>query len=126
MMSGVDGLELHRSGDGRNLAERDRNPFGRKTLETNTPIKTMTKLSLIVATFAVLATSAALADDQQLQSRLNVQRAQTEPREMTTVAVYTGQRGVGQREVARNEASETRFEWRHNGTGGYGAFVQGH
>ena len=90
-------------------------------------MKMMIKLPLVVATFAVLATSAALADDQQLQNRLNMQRSQIEPRETTTVAVYAGQRGVGQRDEARNiDSSDTHFEWRHNGSGGYGAYVQGH
>ena len=88
-------------------------------------MKYTTKLSFVVAAFAVLATSAALADDQQLQKRLNMQRDQIQPRQ-TTVAVYAGQHSMGQREAARNEASETRFEWRRNGSGGYGAFVQGH
>lgn len=86
-------------------------------------MKIMTRL--VVAAFAVLTTSAALADDQQLQNRLSMQRDQIQPRQ-TTVAVYAEQRAVGQREAARNEASETRFEWRHNGSGGYGAYVQGH
>jgi hypothetical protein len=87
-------------------------------------MKMMTRLPLVVATFAVLATSTALADDPRQQNRPEAQRPQ-EPR-TTTVAVYTGRRGVEQREAARNDASETRFEWRHNGSGGYGAYVQGH
>ena len=65
-----------------------------------------------------------MTSNSKTASTCNAPRS--EPRETTTVAVYAGQRGVGQREVARNEASETRFEWRHNGTGGYGAYVQGH
>ena len=89
-------------------------------------MKSMIKLPLAMAALAVLATSAALADDQQLQNRLNMQRGQIQPREMTTVAVYAGQNGVGQRDAARNDASDTHFEWRHNASGGYGAYVQGH
>ena len=87
-------------------------------------MKTMNKLPLVVATFAVLATSAARADDPRQQNRIDAQRPQ-EPR-TTTVAVYAGERGVGQRDAARDNGSDTHFEWRHNGSGGYGAYVQGH
>jgi hypothetical protein len=90
-------------------------------------MKSVTKLSFLAAALAALGTSAALADDPQLQSRLNMQRAQVEPvQRTTTIAFYSGHRAVGQREVSRNEASEqTRFEWRQNAKTGYGVYVQG-
>jgi hypothetical protein len=94
-------------------------------------MKTMTKLPFVVAAFAVLATGAALADDQQLQERHNRESGQIQPRDLpgtitTTVAAYAGRRGVGQREEVQNEASApTHFEWRHNSGGGYGVYVQG-
>jgi hypothetical protein len=59
-------------------------------------MKLLTKLSA-AAIFAVLGTSAAFADDAQLQNRLAVARQGT-PRSLNTptIAVYAGGRGVGQ------------------------------
>ena len=88
-------------------------------------MKLLTKLSLIAATVAALGTSAAFADDQQLQNRLALQRAQASQgsQRTTTVAVYANQRGVG-RGTMQNDRSETRFELRSNAHGQtFGAYV---
>jgi hypothetical protein len=52
-------------------------------------MKLITNLSIIAALVAAFGTSAAFADDPQLQNRLAVQRAQAQGNERaTTVAVY--------------------------------------
>ena len=80
-------------------------------------MKLLTKLPLIAAIFAVIGTSAALADDQQLQNRLALQRAQTSPRAtQTTVAAYANQRGAGRMNM-NAQPSELRFELRSNAHG---------
>ena len=88
-------------------------------------MKTVTKLSLIAATFAAIATSAAFADDQQLQTRLAVQRAQMQPsQKSTTIAVYADRHGVSQRSTMQDERRDSRFELRSNGHGQtFGAWV---
>lgn len=88
-------------------------------------MKNLIKFTLLAAVAATLGTTAAFADDQQLQNRLAIQRAQAEqanPR--TTIAVY-GTRGVGRSERTTNERrSETRFELRSNAHGQrFGAYV---
>jgi hypothetical protein len=93
-------------------------------------MKLISKLTLAALATSMIATTVASADDQQLQNRLALQQAQNSPRLLqtngqTSVAVYAGQRDVGRRDAIRNNASQTHFEWRHNGSGGYGAFVQG-
>ena len=88
-------------------------------------MKLLTKLSLIAATVAAIGTSAAFADDQQLQNRLALQRAQAPQGSdrTTTVAVYANQRGVG-RSAVQNDRSEARFELRSNAHGQtFGAYV---
>ena len=89
-------------------------------------MNTLTKVSFLAAVAAVLGTTAALADDQQLQNRLAIQRAQdAKNQRTTTVGVYAGDRGVGRnyrRSVERR--SETRFEWRTNAHGQqFGVYV---
>jgi hypothetical protein len=74
-------------------------------------MKTVTKLSLIAATVAAFASSAALAGDSQLENRLAMQRAQAE-RNKTTIAVYADRQGVGQQIAAQNERTDLRVEWR--------------
>ncbi len=65
-------------------------------------MKTVTKLSLIVASIAALGTSAAFADDQQLQNRLAMQQRDAQRDQAAiTVAVYSDGTGVGRREEAR-------------------------
>ena len=107
-------------------------------------MKLITKLSFIAATIAALGTNAAFADDQQLQNRLAVQRAEAKPemrlqyhfnsklapyyvpvKNTTTVAAYAGGRGVGRTECAANEPrSEVRYELRWNANGQrFGLFV---
>lgn len=87
-------------------------------------MKTTTKLFLLTAAFAGIATSAAIADDQQLQNRLSQQRAHdAQTRGTTTVAVYASDRGLG-RTATRVTKSEVRFELRSNARGqAFGAFV---
>jgi len=84
-----------------------------------------TKLSSITAAIAVIASSAALADDQQLQNRLVFNRAQSAPasRTVTTVALYANNRGVG---VGKAQAvrTESRIELRTNAHGQtFGTYV---
>jgi hypothetical protein len=81
-------------------------------------MKSILKFSLLAATAAILATGSALADDQQLQNRLAMQRAQDSQtsRKTTTVAAYSNGRGVG-RTVASDERTETRFEVRSDAHG---------
>jgi uncharacterized protein (DUF2141 family) len=81
-------------------------------------MKHSTTFALIAAAVAALGTSAAFADDQQLQNRLTLQRAQMERDQKTTsIAVYADRHGVGQRSTMQNERSETRFEFISNAHG---------
>ena len=82
-------------------------------------MKTLTKLSLAVALLATLGSTAALADDQQLRNRLDMQRAQdAKNQRTTTVGVYAGDRGLGRtHRRADDRRSETRFELRSNAHG---------
>ena len=86
-------------------------------------MKLLTKLSLIATTFAVIGTSAAFADNQQLQNQLALQR-QAAQRNQTTVAVYGHHRGIGRSSTTQEHRSETRFELRSNAHGQtFGAYV---
>jgi len=88
-------------------------------------MKNPIKFTLVAAVAATLGTTAAFADDQQLQNRLAIQRAQAEQTsQRTTIAVHST-RGVGRSEYAVNEQrSETRFELRSNAHGQqFGAYV---
>ncbi len=90
-------------------------------------MKLLTKLALIAATLATIGTTAAFADDQQLQNRLVLQRAQNSQgslRTTTTVAVYGSQRGVGRSSIMQDQPSESRFELRSNAHGQtFGVYV---
>ncbi len=88
-------------------------------------MKNITTFAVLAAAVAAIGTGAALADDQQLQNRLAVQRAQLERNQTTTtIAVYAGRHGVGQRDTVRHERAETRFEQRTNAQGQqFGVFV---
>jgi hypothetical protein len=89
-------------------------------------MKLLTKLSLVAAALAAFGTSAAFADNQQLQNQLALNRAQNAPRaQQTTVAIYTGQRGLGRSEMsAPQQPAESRFELRSNAHGQtYGVYV---
>jgi hypothetical protein len=80
-------------------------------------MKSIMKRSILAASVAVIATSAAFADDPQLQNRLALQRAQgAQSDRMTTVAVYANDRGVG-RSAMQETRSESRFELRTNAHG---------
>ena len=88
-------------------------------------MKTLIKLSLLAAVAATLGTTAALADDQQLQNQLAIQRAQAaQNNQRTTIAVY-GNRGVGHAvHQADARQQNTRFELRSNAHGQqFGVFV---
>lgn len=96
--------------------------LGREKPQRNPDMKTISTLALAVAV-AVIGTSTAFADDQQLQNRLALQR-QAAQRNQTTVAVYAGRHGVGHRSTMQNKRSESRFEWRTNARGqGFGVYV---
>jgi hypothetical protein len=87
-------------------------------------MKNITTFAIIAAAIAALGTGAARADDQQLQNRLALQRAQVERNQRTTIAVYAGRHGVGQRQTALPQRAETRFELRTNAHGQqFGVFV---
>ena len=81
-------------------------------------MKSITKLSFITATAAVIVSSAAFADDPQLQNRLAMQRAQMtqENEAKTTIGVYAQGRGVG-RSTTREMRSEARPELRSDAHG---------
>jgi hypothetical protein len=87
-------------------------------------MKLITKLSFITAATAVIATSAAFADDQHLQNRLTLDGAKnTQASRATTVAVYANNRSVGRSET-QAVSTESRFELRSNPHGQtFGAFV---
>ena len=80
-------------------------------------MKSITKLSLIAAILAVIPSTAALADNQQQQNILTLQRAQNaQGGRTTTVAAYADDRGVGRHE-ARVERREARVELRSSAHG---------
>ena len=85
-------------------------------------MKTITKLSLIAAALAALGTSAAFADDQQLQNRIALQRMQSQ--RTTTVAAYANHHGVGRSADMPKERGAVRYETRTNAKGQqFGLFV---
>ena len=79
-------------------------------------MKTLTKLAFLAAAVAAIGTSAAFADDQQLQNRLALQRAQASQKS-TTIAVYVGHHGVVSRSAMQDQRAELRFERRMNAKG---------
>lgn len=82
-------------------------------------MKLLTKISLVAAAFAAIGTTAAFADDQQLQNRLAIQRAQNSQGSLrtTTVAAYGSLRGVGRSSVMQSQPAKSRFELRSNAHG---------
>lgn len=88
-------------------------------------MKTITKLSLIAATLAAFTSSAALADDSQLQIRLALQRQAAERNQQpTTIAVYAHRHGVSQRSAMQDDRSVLRFDRRMNAKGeSFGIYV---
>ena len=87
-------------------------------------MKTITKLAFLTAAVAALGTSAAFADDQQLQNQLALQRAQAPgSQNSTTIAVYADRHRVS-RCAMQDQRSEVRFELRMNAQGQqFGVFV---
>ncbi|HEY5893018.1 MAG TPA: hypothetical protein VIT91_07280 [Chthoniobacterales bacterium] len=90
-------------------------------------MKNIIQLSLVTAIIAVVGTGAAFADDPQLQNWLALERQAAQRQQMTTVAMYTQEQGVGQKaSMQQDRRTEKRFELRFNAHGGvYGAHVPG-
>lgn len=82
--------------------------------------------SLLAAALTLTAAGSALADNQQHQTQLALQRTQeTQATRTTTVAVYANERGVGNRTAVQAASPESRFELRSNAHGqAFGAYVQ--
>ncbi len=82
-------------------------------------MKLLKNLSLFALILAAAGTTAAMADDQQLQNRLALERMQnTASNPRTTVALYTNDRGTGRAEANVAETQpEARFELRFNAHG---------
>jgi hypothetical protein len=79
-------------------------------------MKTLTKITVAAAMAAFLGSTAAFADDQQLQNRLAVERALAAKKQQTsTIAVY-GTTGVG-KEGERTDRAEKRLERHDTGRG---------
>jgi hypothetical protein len=76
-------------------------------------MKSITKFSFLAAAVTVIATSAALADNQPMQRQLALQRAQDA--QTTSVAAYAGNRGIGN--SVQDMRGEVRFEQRINAHG---------
>lgn len=88
-------------------------------------MKNFTKLALIVAALAAVGTSAAFADDQQLQNRLALQRSQ-DSRRAPTIAVYAVKGLTLGRTDSTRQRAESHFELRSNAHGQtFGAYVPG-
>ena len=97
----------------------------RKRKQQYSSMKLLTKLSLVAAAFTAIGTSAAFADDQQLQNKLALERAQNSPRtQQTTIAVYAHGRGIGRTDTSMNgERSPARFEMRSGHGQSFGVWV---
>ena len=86
----------------------------------------LAKLTLIAATFATLASSAAFADNSTLRTLIDLDRQRAERnKKATTVAVYTNRQGVGERCATKEQRSTSHWEWRWNANGQrFGLFVR--
>jgi hypothetical protein len=74
-------------------------------------MKNVTKLASLGAIIAAFGATLAVADDAQLQNRLNTQRVQNPPPDRSsTVAVYSNRQGASR--TAQDERPELRFEIR--------------
>jgi hypothetical protein len=82
-------------------------------------MKSLKNLTLFALTLAAIGTTAAMADDQQLQNRLALERMQnTASAPRTTVALYANDRGTGRAEAnVADTQTEARFEFRTNAHG---------
>jgi hypothetical protein len=81
-------------------------------------MKLLTKISFLAAAVASMGSSAAFADDQQLQNRLAAQCAQDSVRSSNspTVALYSTRNEI-QSGAAQDSRSEIRFQIRSNSHG---------
>ena len=80
-------------------------------------MKNMTRLALVVAACATLGTTAALADSNQLQNTLLMDRqfAASHQRPLT-VAVFDGHCGVG-KDIVKSNRTERRHQLRYDAHG---------
>lgn len=99
---------------------------GREGLAANTQsMKSPFTLTLVTTIAMIIASSAAFADDQQLQTRQSNHRAQAaKQNQSATIGVHT-HRGLGRSENATTERrTDSKFEVRSNAKGHqYGLFV---
>jgi hypothetical protein len=80
-------------------------------------MKLLTHLSIVAAAIAVLGSSAAMADDSQLQNRLAIQNGQNSPQiSSSTVALYSTRNGISSAATPA-ERSDVRFQLRPNNHG---------
>jgi flagellar biosynthesis GTPase FlhF len=88
----------------------------KKQIKSDLTMKTLTKLTVAAALAAFLGSTAAFADDPQLQNRLAMERAQAaKNRQTTTIAVY-GTTGVG-KTSERIDSAEKHLESHDTGRG---------
>ena len=80
------------------------------TNKQQTPMKTITKLTIIAATVAAFASSAAIADNIRLWNQNAREAREAMRNQQTTVAVYPDRRGVNE----RGSREGIRFEPRWN------------
>jgi hypothetical protein len=81
-------------------------------------MKTFIKLTFFAAVAAAFGTTAANADDPQLQHRLAMQRESADRgQRTTTVAVYVGERSFGRATTGVRTETERRPAWLHQGRG---------
>lgn len=76
-------------------------------------MKSIIKLTFLAAAVTVIATNAALADNQPMQLQLAQQRAQDA--RTTSVAAYAGNRGIGS--SVQDMRGDVRLEQRINAHG---------
>jgi hypothetical protein len=74
-------------------------------------MKLSTKIAVIATGIAGLGSSAAFADDSQLQNRLAREHAER-VKQSPTIAIFVRGEGVGQRSVTRVERSNARSDMR--------------
>jgi hypothetical protein len=87
-----------------------------KQIKSDLKMKTLTKLTVAAALAAFLGSTAVFADDQQLQNRLAVQRAQAAKNQQTTTIAVYGTTGVGKK-GERIGRAEKRMERHDTGRG---------
>ena len=82
-------------------------------------MKNTAKLLSIALATTIVVGATSLADDQQLQTRLAIQRAEAarQNENATTIGVYARERSVGRQTARRTESSERRLVQKDNGHG---------